>query len=287
MSTPEPQPEQLAAFQPESFRSDRSGSLPDEQLAALVTLLDLQAQTPSVQRLQAWALDSVAPEPGETAVDVGSGTGGAVCALAELVGQNGRAVGVEPNGRLRELAEARAAAAGSSASFVDGDALHLPFDDSSVDIVRSERVLQHLDRPDLAVHEMARILRPGGRVVILDSDWGSVISHPVDRGIARRLNEATWERMTNPFSARQLPGLMVTAGLDVDWDIGSQALVMPPERLARFPMVGANADAAVEAGRITAGERDAFMSELREAADAGVSFFAVTMFSVTARKPTA
>jgi ubiquinone/menaquinone biosynthesis C-methylase UbiE len=285
MSTPEPSQEQLAAFRPESFRSDRSGSLPDEQLSALVAVLDLQAETPSVQRLQAWALNSVAPQPGETAVDVGSGTGGGVCALAELVGQGGRAVGVEPNSRLRELAEARAAAAGSSATFVDGEALHLPFGDASVDVVRSERVLQHLDQPDLAVQEMARILRPGGRLVIIDSDWGSVISYPGDRAVARRLNEAAWERMTNPFSARQLPALMVAAGLDVDWDIGSQALVMPPERVARFPMLSANADAAVVAGRISPDERDHLLSEIRQAADEGVSFFAVTMFSVTARKP--
>ncbi|MFL6144181.1 MAG: methyltransferase domain-containing protein [Labedaea sp.] len=66
----------------------------------------------------------------------------------------------------------RSARAGSTARFVDGDVRALPFDDSTVDLVCCELVFQHLDDPDRVAAEIARMLRPGGRVMV--SDWSTM-----------------------------------------------------------------------------------------------------------------
>ena len=215
------------------FTRERIGEGGAARVATLVTLLDAQEQEPPVQRLRAWAFDALAPLPGESAVDVGSGTGTELRRLAAAVAANGRAVGVEPNPALRAEAVQRIALLGSSATCIDGDAADLPFADGSVHVLRCERVFQHLADPQAAANEFARVLAPGGRVAVLDSDWGTVITHPGDPDLVRRYSEANWRRMPNPFAARHLPHQLRSAGLPVDHDIGSAALIMPAAGAAR------------------------------------------------------
>jgi SAM-dependent methyltransferase len=231
-------------FSPTAFQRSHVPEDVDAELAALLFVLDLQAGLPSVLRLRDWVLAALAPRPGETAVDVGSGTGSEVVRLAELVGPTGRAVGVEPQPALRDEAVRRAA--GSGAEFVDGDALALPFDDGSVDVLRCERVWQHLAEPQRAAQEVARVLAPGGRAAVVDSDWATAVVRPGDPDVHRRLNEAMRRRTPNPFAGRNLRVQLQAAGLVVDADIGSTALVMPDEFLAQPVMLRISTDLAVE-----------------------------------------
>lgn len=267
------------------FTRERIGEGGAARVATLVALLDAQEQQPAVRRLRDWAFEALAPQPGESVVDVGAGTGTELRRLAQAVAPNGRAVGVEPNPGLREEAAKRAALMGSAATFVDGDAADLPFADGAVHVLRCERVFQHLTDPQAAAHEFARVLAPHGRVAVLDSDWGTVISHPGDPDLVRRYTEANQRRMPNPFSARHLPAQLRTAGLVVDHDIGSAALIMPPRALLGSGVVHRNADAAVEEGVLTREEADELLADAMAAARNGTAFFSVTMYAVIARKP--
>ncbi|WP_372339033.1 methyltransferase domain-containing protein [Actinoplanes sp. RD1] len=55
------------------------------------------------------------------------------------------------------------------------DILHLPFGDDSFGAVRCERVTQHLTEPDKAIAELVRVLRPRGRLLLIDTDWDSML----------------------------------------------------------------------------------------------------------------
>ncbi|MFQ6171287.1 methyltransferase domain-containing protein [Oryzobacter sp. R7] len=273
------------ASRPAGFRHAEIGVGGEEQTRVLAGMLDLQARQPAVVRLREWALARLAPEPGETVVDVGSGVGEVVVRLARAVGPTGRAVGVEPNPALRAIADERASAEGAaSATFVDGVAGDLPFDDGSVDAVTCERVLQHLDDPEGAVREMARVLRPGGRVVLLDSDWATSVMHPGDQDVVARYQAATWAGFANPFSGRRLRSQLRAAGFDVDPDIGSAALVLPDEAL-RGGMIGAGGPGAVASGAVTRDELDTLLADISAAVDSGEAFVSVTMFAAVGRKP--
>ena len=140
---------------------------------------------------------------------------------------------MEPNPALREVAARRAEATGSPAVFVDGTADALPLADTSVDVLVCERVLQHVDDPDAAVREFARVLRPGGRVALLDSDWATGITHPVDPEVLERYRAFSLTQWANPFSGRLLRSQLLAAGLAVDPDVGSSALVLPDDGAAR------------------------------------------------------
>ena len=269
---------------PSDFRRD---TVPDDSAAATagqIYVLDLQEQISTVLRLRDEALAALAPAPGECAIDIGCGTGAEVRRLAALVGPQGRAVGVEPHRDLRAEAKRRAADEGSAAEFVDGDALALPFEDGSVDLVRSERVFQHLPDPEGALAEIVRVLAPGGRVAVTDSDWGTMVWSPGDQDVISRLNESARSRMANPFAGRRLRAQFAHAGLTVDPEIGSGAVIMPDIFLTDPQNLRANTAAAVEAGDITADEAEALERTLVEAAHRGEAFAAVTMFTVVGRQ---
>lgn len=274
------------APRPGGFRRAEIGVGGDAQTEVLAGLLDVQARQPGVMRLRDWALERLDLRPGETVVEVGSGTGDVLCRLAGAVGHTGRAVGVEPNPAMRALARGRATGAGAgSAEFVDGAADDLPFEDGSLDAVLCERVLQHVDDPDGAVHEMARVLRPGGRVALLDSDWATGLLYPGDPDVVTRYQAASWTQWPNPFSGRRLRSQLRAAGLDVDRDVGSSALVLPDEALRGGGMIRMSAPVAVASGAVTQEEVDTLLAGLEAALDRGDAFVSVTMFAAVGRKP--
>lgn len=267
------------------FQVRNFGGSGDAELAGLLMLLDHQAEASGVRRLRAWALEALAPRPGEVAVDVGSGTGSEVMVLGEQVGLSGRAVGVEPHPGLREEAARRAELTGVRAEFVDGFADSLPFDDGSVDALRCERVFQHLDDPQAAAHEFARALAPGGRCVVIDSDWGSVIMSPGEPEVVRRYGNALRARIPNPLAGRALRNQLRAAGLVVDPDVASTALVWSDDVIADGRILRANAEAGVADGTLGRAEADRLVEEITSAARNGEAFMSVTMFGVLARKP--
>jgi SAM-dependent methyltransferase len=139
------------------------------------------------KRVQAFVL----PDGNERAIDVGCGAGALALALAPLVRE---VVGVDRVPELLELARKRAP---GNAQFVEGDATSLPFDAASFDLAGTLRVLHHVRRPELVIAELARVARPGGRVLVIDqlAPIDPLEAYPVDR----------FERARDPSHARLLP----------------------------------------------------------------------------------
>jgi SAM-dependent methyltransferase len=245
----------------------------DVQIAAL----DHQSRLPGIPRLRAWSVAVLGLKPGERVLDIGSGTGELSRILAESVGESGEAIGLDPNEGMRAEAARRA----RHARFVAGDAYALPFPDGSLDAVTCERVYQHLTEPDRATAEIARVLRPGGRVVITDTDWATAIIHPGDPDIARVVIEAMRGGIVNPFAARRLPGHLIRAGLTVD-DTGSHALIQ--SAAATGPLVKMLGRMAVDRGVIDAERCERFLDDLTAGAGSGDFHMSVTMFAVLAHK---
>jgi len=159
----------------------------------------------------------------------------------------GWVTGVEPNARLRTLAASRAQDHGvPNVSFVDGLAGGLPFEDSSVDLVWCERVLQHLNDPHAAIDDIARVLRPGGRAVLLDADQGTRIISDLDPDVASAFIRASLVAVANPYAARHIPAQVRRAGLTLD--VGSAAFIFSSDMLLRSQVVQRAADDAVESG---------------------------------------
>ena len=102
---------------------------------------------------------------GGIALDVGSGPGSITAALARAAGPDGLALGVDIS--LPMLARAVRAEAGPQVGFLRADAQRLPLRDQTVDAAVSIAVLQLIPDPVATVSEIARVLRPGGRLAVM------------------------------------------------------------------------------------------------------------------------
>jgi ubiquinone/menaquinone biosynthesis C-methylase UbiE len=138
----------------------------------------------------------------EVALDSGCGTGALAFALAAHVGE---VVGADTR---TEYLEAARAIAPENVRFVEGDATALPFGYGAFDIAGCLRVLHHVHRPELAVSELARVTRPGGRLFIADQ-LGSV--DPL-----RSLELDRFERRRDPTHERLLPDGDIRGYLDAN-----------------------------------------------------------------------
>jgi arsenite methyltransferase len=122
---------------------------------------------------------------GATVVDIGCGAGMDLLLAARRAGAAGTAIGVDMTEAMRASAAAGATACGlTNVDVRDGDATALPLDDGSVDVVISNGVLNLVPTKDRAVAEIARVLKPGGRLQIADI----VIGEPLPESALRDID---------------------------------------------------------------------------------------------------
>ncbi|HET8528757.1 MAG TPA: methyltransferase domain-containing protein [Gaiellaceae bacterium] len=146
----------------------------------------------------------VEPHGDERVLDAGTGAGALALALAPSVAE---VTGVDVEPELLARARERAPA---NATFLEADATRLPFGDASFDLAGTVRTLHHVARPELVVAELARVVRPGGRVLVVDQ------LAPAEPEAAAAVDR--FERARDPGHARLLPeaelhGLFAAHGL--------------------------------------------------------------------------
>jgi ubiquinone/menaquinone biosynthesis C-methylase UbiE len=161
--------------------------------------------------------DRIGIAPGAAVLDVGCGAGEVCVELAHRVGPRGRVCGVDLSAAMVEAAAAAARAAGVTVEHRVAGIHALPYPDGSFDVVRAERVFQHIEDPARALVEMMRVTRPGGRVMVIDPDH-SQFAVAVESTTATRVAEAVRAELlraiVSPRVGTRLRGLFRAAGLD-------------------------------------------------------------------------
>ncbi len=121
-------------------------------------------------------------KPGETVLDLGSGPGLDALLAARQVGPGGRVIGVDMTPEMLARARATAARAGAAqVEFREGRLESLPVEDRSVDAVTSNCVINLVPDKAAVFREIARVLKPGGRVVVSDI----VLERPLPEAVAK------------------------------------------------------------------------------------------------------
>lgn len=198
----------------------------------------------------------VGAAPGSRILVVGCGRGDDVLTLARLVRPGGRAFGVDLGAADLADARRRAAAAGLAAKFHLGAPDDLPFPDASFDGVCAAWLSTTIRDPNAALAEMVRAVRPGGRIVIDDTDWTAVGLDAGEPGLVQRIVRHAAETRVAPDRLARETGLVnLTTTTTPTFDRTGTSLRVFAEM----------ANAAAAAGAVTAGDAAHFKADLAEA----------------------
>ncbi len=223
---------------------------------------------------------------GGSVLDIGCGTGDDVLELAELVGSNGKAFGLDSSKSLIEEANQRSKLKQSPAQFRVGDVHKLDMADNTFDGCRADRVFMHLHDRQQALYEMIRVTRPGGRIVVIDPDWDTMIVEAPDRDLTRKIIDLYIEHLVlNPWSGRELYSLFQKADLDNVIVADTVTLVLTDLSTANQLWGFDNAaDLMRKEKPYLADDAEYWLSYLKQADDEGFFFSAVTGFTVVGEK---
>ena len=258
---------------------DGSGAA-DELVAYLRYVNDLSW----VQAVKARSLEALGLAPGMHVLDAGSGVGFDACRFAEQVGPGGHVLGVDASREMVARAERLRPAGLGQLSFTVGDAAALDLPDGSFDAVHCERLLQVHPDPERVVAELVRVLGPGGRIVAVEPDWGTLALDPGEPDVVRRLAVQCAAGFSDGWTGRKLGRYLREAGLE-DVRVEPATVVLHDLATALRAMnLSPFMDAAVACMRITAEERDALLAHLRDADETGTFLFAMTTFRAVGRR---
>lgn len=250
-----------------------------EKIYAASAIVEQRARTRAALEIRA----------GEQGLDIGCGPAFLACELAREVGPTGRIVGLDSSADMRAAARARAAreSVEDRVEVVAGDAVRLDFPTGSFDFVTAVQVYLYVAEIERALAEVTRVLRPGGRLAVVDTDWDSCVWLTSDRERHRRVMEARTAHFANPHLPPRLPGLLREAGLRLTHAEIIPLLELRQERDSfSGDLIGVTSDAAVRHG-ITAAEAEAWKADLRARTADGQYFFSVNRYLFLAVKPSA
>ncbi len=183
----------------------------DEAAARAVEAMYL---TPDVVGQRARVIEMLSPRPGERILDIGVGPGLLAHDLARMVSDTGRVVGLDAAPAMLKMARTRLAAL-PQAECVEGDAARLDFADASFDAAVSTQVYEYVAPIARALSELHRVLKPGGRAVILDTDWRSIVWHSSDEARMGRVLSCWDGHLADPHLPATLGPALRRAGFTV------------------------------------------------------------------------
>lgn len=226
----------------------------------------------------------LALHPGLSVLDVGSGPGYTALELGRRVGANGRVVGVDINETFVARANERAKEQSlTHVHFQRAAFPPLPFADGAFERVFCKNVLEYVDSAEATVKEIARVITPGGKVLLIDSDWDMLALDVSDEPLHGRILRAVKTTATRePRIGRKLPRLCKAAGLS---DIAVQIFASPDLNGWAMPMLENSLyQYATVSGEVSPAEAAVWLSDIKARVQSGDYFFCLPQFVVSASK---
>lgn len=231
---------------------------------------------PGAQAYKSLAQTLLDLTPGSTVLDAGCGPGTDLAALLGAVGREGRVIGVDRDPAMLS----RAREVGDDIELVRCDIQHLSLLDGSVDRVKTDRVLQHVDDPRAALAELHRVCRTGAIAVVCEPDWGTMVVDSPDPAASDAFTLFTCERVVrNATLGRQIGRLASEVGWTRDTVVAVATTFDDFEIADRVLALGRNSQRAVDAGYLSEAQRARWLADLVQGPMYAAASVVVTRFT--------
>lgn len=251
-----------------------------------VNHMDVVGSSDVVQAYKYQSFDLLAVKPGQQVLEVGCGPGTDAQVLARRVLPGGRVIAVDKSKTMIATAMERAHGLDLPLEFRQGDVYALEFPANSFDGCRADRVFHHLERCDDALAELVRVTRPGGRIVLSEPDFGSIVLSAADRELTRLVLNARCDEYASGWCGRELPGLFRRAGLTdlvvIPVPVTATDFAVPNEQWFGLSKL---VDEMGAGGKLDPRRAAAWLRQLEESSAAGTFFCSILVFTVCGRKP--
>lgn len=246
--------------------------------------IELSYQTPEIVRQRIQTLEALALRAGEKVLDAGCGTGLLVHGMSSTIGSEGRIVGVDFSEDMLELARNRCADM-DNIELQQGSITQLPFADNSFDAASCIQTLLYVDQVETALSELYRVLKPGGRVAIIETDWRGVVLNSPDQLMTRKVLDA-WDAAV---SSPNLPVKLIPMLKKLNFKaIKTEAIPVLNTSYSTVNFASGMLEYfstyAVKNKVISAEEAERWITQIRDLAKTDSFFFCVNRFLFTAVK---
>lgn len=220
-------------------------------------------------------------ERGERVLEVGAGSGIFAGEMLGVVGEAGHVCGIDSSDPM----VAMAADTCPKGEFLKGDATELPVDSGTFDACTASQLLCFVTDADRAISEMFRALKPGGRLVILDSDWGSLVWNCQDRDLMDRVTALMTEPYADANVPRSLSRRLVASGFKIVGRYTHTVLNWEPEADTYSQHLLSYVETMMQASDdFTASDWESWSADQQETAKAGEYMFSLNRYIFSAVK---
>jgi len=240
--------------------------------------------TPEVVAQRRHVLKALELRSGERVLDIGSGPGLLAFEMAASVGNEGRVCGIDISEDMLTISRKRCADQ-TWTEFRRADATELPYPDDSFDAAASTQVYEYVADVPAALAELHRVMRPGGRVVVLDTDYGSFVIHTENGTRMQRVLSAWNEHFRHAGLPRTLSRQLRDVGFTIK-ERGVIPMFNPEyeENTYGKHLLGIMASFAVGRQGVSKEEADAWFAEFAELGRQGKFFLSLNRYFFSAIK---
>jgi 2-polyprenyl-3-methyl-5-hydroxy-6-metoxy-1,4-benzoquinol methylase len=253
-----------------------------QEVIEMAAALEERGQAFDQQQVNTALVEVLAPTSGDHILEVGCGSGLLCRLIAPAVFPGGKITGIDISPEFLKIAQGYASSAdlGDAIQWGAGQAESLPFQDASFDGVLAARLLLHVSSPRSVLSELIRVVRPGGRVVVMDWDFETLAVDHSNRELTRRLLHWRCDHHGgNNWSGRQLWGLMAATELLNVQAIPVVSVAQRENDSLTLSLLRA-AQVARDGGAIASNEYDDWVQELRSGLNTGCFFASMVYFIV-------
>lgn len=239
-------------------------------------------QTPEIAQQRMATLKSLALREGESVLDIGVGPGLLAHDMAQQVGAAGRVVGIDSASAMVDIARNRCTCF-PQVEIRSGDAQNLEFADCSFDAAVCTQVLLYVSSVEQVLAEIRRVLKPGGRVVIVETDWRSLVLGSGYSGTTERMIQSWDAEVASPNLPPVLHPMLKTAGFSaVSVSVIPVMANSCAEGSFAYSMIDQFSKYAVKQGRVTESDARRWKEDLHARHHDDMFFYCVNRFSFKA-----